>query len=134
MQSTTNETFEFFDKSKDGFISASELCEVMQSIGLKTTETKAAQMIKNHFPSNNTGKLNNEEYAILMSGNLKVRDTFNMIDANRDGMITFDELSRVLIALGTSEDLQTMFEDADANNDGFITFEEFKSLMTKIGM
>lgn len=61
---------------------------------------------------NKDGKISKQEFAYIM-----IKDAFDRIDKNNDGVITLDEY---LEAGGTVEG----FREIDANNDGVITLRE----------
>ena len=57
-----------------------------------------------------------------------VRELFNKIDANKDNVLTFDELSRGLRGLGlqiSNDQLKAIYPDIDANKDGEISIVEW---------
>ena len=67
--------------------------------------------------------LNLDEYlACFKRGN---EDTFAVIDANKDGKLSRDEL-RAHHEARKSERRRELFEQCDANKDGVLSFEEFE--------
>ncbi|KAK8713751.1 hypothetical protein V6N13_148961 [Hibiscus sabdariffa] len=65
-------------------------------------------------------------------------EAFNVFDQNKDGFITFEELSSVLLSLGLKqgralEDCQRMITKVDADGDGRVNFIEFKQMMRGVG-
>ena len=58
----------------------------------------------------------------------ELRKAFDVMDANKDGFVTKDELKNLLKGLGedvTDEVVDEMISIADANGDGKVEFEEF---------
>ena len=67
------------------------------------------------------GKLTEEQTAEL-------RKAFDVMDANKDGVVTKDELRTLLKGLGeevTDEVVDEMINIADENGDGKVQFDEF---------
>ena len=67
--------------------------------------------------------------------NLQVyQEAFELLDKNKDGEITLDELKNFFNGLGekmTDADLQDMINEADVEGNGSITFDGFMALMNK---
>ena len=58
----------------------------------------------------------------------ELKKAFDVMDANKDGVVTKDELKTLLKGLGeevTDEVVDEMIKIADENGDGKIQFEEF---------
>ena len=58
----------------------------------------------------------------------ELRKAFDVMDANKDGVVTKEELKNLLKGLGedvTDEVVDEMIAIADTNNDGKVQFEEF---------
>ena len=67
----------------------------------------------------------------------KIRQAFQIIDENADGMISPAELRKALgvglrqsVAITESEFI-SMLQDLDENDDGMISFDEFQSQILK---
>ena len=66
------------------------------------------------------------------SNMLVYREAFELIDKNKDGEITIDELKNFFNGLKesiTNADLQDMINEADIEGNGSITFDGFVSLL-----
>uniref|UniRef100_A0A0B6YU17 EF-hand domain-containing protein n=1 Tax=Arion vulgaris TaxID=1028688 RepID=A0A0B6YU17_9EUPU len=62
------------------------------------------------------------------------RELFDVIDRNRDGIITVGELEHTMRALGqkpTEEELKKMIDNADLDGNGKIDFQEFTVIMSR---
>ena len=58
----------------------------------------------------------------------ELKKAFDVMDANKDGVVTKDELKNLLKGLGedvTDEVVDEMIAIADENGDGKVQFEEF---------
>ena len=63
----------------------------------------------------------------------ELKKAFAVMDANKDGVVTKDELKTLLKGLGeevTDEVVDEMIKIADENGDGKIQFEEFVKAAT----
>lgn len=63
-----------------------------------------------------------------------MREAFDIYDRNKDGGISFVELTNVLYALGynaTHLEILDLMKQVDTNGDGKIDFNEFKLMMEK---
>eukprot|EP00262_Sarcandra_glabra_P001440 TRINITY_DN1153_c0_g1_i4.p1 TRINITY_DN1153_c0_g1~~TRINITY_DN1153_c0_g1_i4.p1 ORF type:complete len:159 (-),score=22.10 TRINITY_DN1153_c0_g1_i4:255-731(-) len=61
------------------------------------------------------------------------RPAFDVLDANRDGKISLDDLRTFYTglsgAIADEEEIDTMISVADSNKDGFVEFEEFETVL-----
>lgn len=68
-----------------------------------------------------------------------LKEAFDVFDSNGDGLITVEELSMVLSALGlapgatSAARCRDMIRQVDMDGDGMVSFEEFKGMMTREG-
>ena len=63
----------------------------------------------------------------------ELKKAFDVMDANKDGVVTKDELRTLLKGLGeevTDEVVDEMINIADENGDGKVQFEEFVNAAT----
>ncbi|KAL2814472.1 hypothetical protein BJX63DRAFT_199611 [Aspergillus granulosus] len=132
------EVFAVFDKDGTGDITATELGEVMRSLGQNPTDTELQDII-DELDVDRTGTIDFDEFLILMSRKVKdsdpeaeLREAFAVFDQDKSGTISADELRRVLRSIGddiSDADLDEMLKIADVNGDGSIDYEEFVRLM-----
>lgn len=62
------------------------------------------------------------------------RQAFDIIDQNKDGIITVDDLASIMRAIGqspTHNELQDMIREVDADGNENIDFTEFLALMSR---
>ena len=67
----------------------------------------------------------------------ELRKAFDVMDANKDGQVTKDELKQLLSGLGeevTDEVVNEMIQIADTDGDGKVNFEEFCKAATSGAM
>jgi Ca2+-binding EF-hand superfamily protein len=105
-----------------------------------------AHYVFNTFDPDHTGAITFTDFVIGLSvlarGSIqdKLRWTFSLYDINNDGVITKDELTRIIASIydlmGKSvepmieectsrEHVERVFQKLDLNNDGIITIDEF---------
>lgn len=133
------ETFKYFDKNGDGRISATELGQVLRSVGIASTHEELDVMIR-EVDGDNDGFIDLAEFIRLNKVTQDAIDdeqktmaaAFEVFDIDKDGFISAAELHRVLSDLGevlTEEDCLTMICNVDRNGDQRVDFSEFKYLM-----
>ena len=67
----------------------------------------------------------------------ELRKAFDVMDENKDGQVTKDELKKLLSGLGeevTDEIVDEMINIADADGDGKVNFDEFCKAATSGAM
>ncbi|KAL4869489.1 hypothetical protein BDV12DRAFT_167821 [Aspergillus spectabilis] len=134
------EVFTVFDKDGTGDITATELGEVMRSLGQNPTDTELQDII-DELDVDRTGTIDFDEFLIMMSRKVKdsdpeaeLREAFAVFDKDKSGSISADELRQVLRSIGddvSDNDVDEMLRLADVNGDGSIDYEEFVKLMSQ---
>jgi Ca2+-binding EF-hand superfamily protein len=135
--------FRRFDTNHDGAISFEELKAGLQSSGILFTE----QEVETCFAVADRdcdGEVSLSEFVHMLSAShgsegpverffdYCIGVAFNAIDANRDGAISFQELSSSLRAAGFSDqDIQTIFALADHDRDGEVSPKELIKALRK---
>jgi Ca2+-binding EF-hand superfamily protein len=69
-----------------------------------------------------------------MADTSKYAASFDMVDGDKDGLISADELKRMMEVLGTEvtdDQAATMVRQVDSDADGRITLEEFAAFMSR---
>ncbi|XP_021363809.1 calmodulin-like [Mizuhopecten yessoensis] len=70
----------------------------------------------------------------VLSLDLQIEDTFELIDTDRDGRISKQEMVKAASLLGlnpTAEDADVMIKMADSDGDGYINRTEYTSMMSQ---
>ncbi len=128
------EAFKEFDADNSGVISASELGEVMRSLGQNPNQRELHEMIREVDVDKNGG-IDFEEFKTLLiaqQGNRKSRLklAFSVFDEDGNGRITAQELHGVMSQFGlTNKELDEIVQEVDVDGDASIDFEEFCKLM-----
>ena len=133
------DTFEMFDKDKDGTIMAKELANVMETLtGEKPSLDEINSMIK-EVDLNSDGKIELEEFITLMMKNSpdtqqeeEVINAFRVFDKEGNGLIQTDKLKHIMMTIGdkmTEDEADEMIHEADIDGDGTINYEEFVRMM-----
>lgn len=124
------------DHDQSGALETGEVVKLLNSYGYKgdQAEKGAASLIQD-VDLDNDGVINESEFrAVAVRGQLstneaKVRETFDALDANKDGSLTVEEVSNYLKSHAAGSEIEQMFKEADENHDGKITYQEFLKAM-----
>ncbi|UJR37814.1 hypothetical protein I4U23_030504 [Adineta vaga] len=129
------DTFQLFDKNKDGCISANELRCACQKLQLTINEAKMRDLFCNR------DSIKFDEFRQIMqefgrhAPDAYLHETFRAFDHNADGFITAKEIKKTMKNLGeplTDKQARDMLKTADANGDGKLSLEEFRTLFNYI--
>ncbi|OIT32622.1 PREDICTED: calmodulin-like protein 3 [Nicotiana attenuata] len=149
--------FATFDKNNDGYITKQELKQSLKNIGIYMEDIDIVEMVEK-VDSNKDGLIDLDEFYELCHSFLGIegiigsqensgeeeanrerdlKDAFDVFDYDKDGLISEEELSKVLSSLGLNqgkklEDCKEMIRKIDVDGDGMVNFDEFKKMM-KIG-
>ncbi|KIV93842.1 hypothetical protein PV10_05027 [Exophiala mesophila] len=133
------DVFALFDKDGSGTITASELGEIMRSLGQNPSDSELQDMI-NEVDADSSGSIDFDEFMKMMSTTVKPTDfahetraAFNVFDKDGSGTISADELRQVMKSLGenlTDEEIDEMIREADKDRNGTIDYEEFVQLLS----
>lgn len=128
--------FTVFDKNGDGYISASELNDLLHSIGKAPTERALKAMIKK-VDKDGDGYINFSEFLTLMArrkGTVsEFVGAFKVFDKDNSGKISANEFREVFNSMGRSmsdEDIEILINEADLNGDGVRYFHFIHRLDT----
>lgn len=135
--------FRRFDTNHDGAISFEELKTGLRSSGILFTD----QEVETCFAvadKDCDGEVSLSEFVHMLSTshgtegtiekffNFCIQVAFNVIDVNRDGAISFPELSSSLRTAGfPDQDIQTIFALADHDRDGEVSLNELIKALRK---
>jgi calcium-binding protein CML len=132
--------FRRFDVNGDGKISSSELGSILGNLGHPATEEELDKMIK-EVDADGDGHIDLQEFVELNTKDVdsdealeNLKDAFSVYDIDGNGLISAEELHKVLKSLNDDCSLaecRKMISGVDRNGDGMINFEEFKVMMMK---
>ncbi|XWS37583.1 hypothetical protein CRYUN_Cryun19dG0057200 [Craigia yunnanensis] len=130
--------FNQFDANKDGKISVTELGDVMKALGSTYTEEELKRVMED-IDTDKDGFVNQYEFSSLcrsssdaITAASELRDAFDLYDQDKNGLISTNELHRVLNRLGMKcsvDDCVRMIKSVDSDGDGNVNFEEFEKMM-----
>jgi len=135
--------FRRFDTNKDGAISFQEMANGLKTCGISFTEQEV-EICFAVADKDGDNEVSLSEFVGLLSStpassesamskflNYCVQQAFNIIDTDRDGAISFTELSISLRAAGFSDqEIQTVFALADHDRDGEVSLLELQSSLS----
>ncbi|KAI8020689.1 putative calcium-binding protein CML25 [Camellia lanceoleosa] len=130
--------FQFLDSNGDGKLSPLELSQVLLSLGHvdKSTAAKEAKKMVLEMDRDGDGLVDIEEFMTVVSIDEEdddLMDAFAMFDCDKNGLISVEELQRVLRSLVCDscsiEECREMIKGVDRDGDGFVDFDEFRSMM-----
>ncbi|EOA29520.1 hypothetical protein CARUB_v10014618mg [Capsella rubella] len=133
------QAFKLIDRDNDGAVSRHDLESLLSRLGPDPlTEDEISVMIQ-EVDCDGDGAIRLEELASrLVSSDpsrdsAELKETFEFFDADRDGLISAEELLRVFSTIGddrcTLDDCKRMIADVDEDGDGFVCFTEFSRMM-----
>merc|ERR1719333_1396806 len=133
-----------WDANRDGSISLNELKAGLSGSGIMFTDQEAETCFA-VADTNGDNEVSMEEFVNLLSSSPSsssgpvrkffeycVEQAFNNIDANRDGAISYQELSNSLRKSGFSDqEIHTIFSLADHDGDGEVSLHELIRSLSK---
>ncbi|XP_060172041.1 calmodulin-like protein 3 [Lycium barbarum] len=149
--------FATFDKNSDGYITKQELKQSLKNIGIYMEDQDIVEMV-DKVDSNKDGLIDLDEFYELCHTFLGIeevvsegvnqeeeenrerdlKDAFDVFDYDKDGLISEEELSKVLSSLGLNQgrkldECKEMIRKVDVDGDGMVNFDEFKKMMRANG-
>ncbi|KAG2714836.1 hypothetical protein I3843_03G049700 [Carya illinoinensis] len=130
--------FNYFDDNGDGKISASELQQCVEAIGIGELSLEEAEAVVELLDSDGDSMVGLEDFVRFVEGGEEkekvndLREAFKMYEMDGCGGITPKSLKRMLSRLGESktiDECRMMIHRFDLNGDGVINFDEFRSMM-----
>ncbi|EGD74541.1 calmodulin 1 [Salpingoeca rosetta] len=130
------ELFEFFDADKNGSIEASELADVIRSIGQSPTEDTVRQLIR-EVDRDGDGKIQFNEFLEIMTRKIDLRaeqhdtvddvlNSFRIFDKDLTGFVKTSDLEKVLTQRGeklSKKEVKNMLALCDVTVDGYVHYE-----------
>eukprot|EP01102_Stenamoeba_stenopodia_P007012 TRINITY_DN1958_c0_g1_i1.p1 TRINITY_DN1958_c0_g1~~TRINITY_DN1958_c0_g1_i1.p1 ORF type:complete len:143 (+),score=42.53 TRINITY_DN1958_c0_g1_i1:88-516(+) len=127
------EVFAYFDRDKDGKLSAKEFGDAVRSLGLAPTEADLEKLTAG-------GNLNYDALVkVATSGqfeplqSFEIRDKLKVFDTNGTGIIPLAEFQNAMTILGeklTPEEFAKLTKDAGATASG-LNIQQFLEFMSK---
>lgn len=125
--------FQATDKDKSGMIDYTEFCEILQ-----VDPSPQGEKVFQLFDYDKSGQIDVREFMIALANftgagkDDKLKFSFMIFDEDGNGLITKDELTRILKANHmasndgeVSRKADTIMTQADKDGDGVVTFDEF---------
>lgn len=135
------ETFSFFDKDGDGFVTAKEIGNMMRYLKLTPSESDIYELV-NDLVSKGNEKLNEAEFLQVLAPRMKrdlsqdgIREAFKIFNRDNEGYISAAELRHCLTNYGeklTNDEINDMIREADLSGDGRVDLEKFIELMSSV--
>lgn len=133
------DTFQALDLDKDGTLSIQELVEGYKKLDVDMNAIDLENLIKK-IDSNRSGEINYSEFIVAatdrktMLVEKRMKNCFDMIDADRNGKISINELKNVFSGKRKINEhvWKNLIEMADLNGDGEIEYHEFKELLCQM--
>lgn len=127
-------------------LSSEDLKTAIRSLGFEPRADEISKLMKRF--SNKSGKVNRENFHKIMafkigtgnndeSTNDEISKVFNLLDLDKTGMITFENLKSISKELNeeiTDEELNEMIVEADLDGDFQINKQEFYHIMKKTSL
>ena len=142
--STVQNTFEAFDKDKDGLVTLDEIRIHLLEVG-KGASANELKHLFDKADNNSDGKIDINEFKELeelLRGkesphniNPDLVKVFEQFDTDHDGLISKEEVRSTLRAIGkeiSDPDLDSCFNESDSNKDGKIDITEFSNFIAKL--
>lgn len=133
------QAFKDLDKDHDGQISRSELIEAYKKVtNSPLVDTQVEEILKK-LDFNKTSAIDFSEFLVAninynqMMNQERLRQIFSLIDKDKSGFITAQELKEFLNLQGREHEqfVNQMIAEVDKNKDGKISFDEFDSMMNE---
>ncbi|SOV81309.1 calcium-dependent protein kinase 5 [Plasmodium sp. gorilla clade G3] len=134
-------TFEAFDNNGDGVLTISEIFQCLK-VNDNELDTELFFLLK-QLDTDGNGLIDYTEFLAacldhsIFQQDVICRNAFNVFDLDGDGVITKDELFKILsfsaVQVSFSKEIiENLIKEVDANNDGFIDYDEFYKMMTGV--
>jgi len=129
------ECFAYYDRDRDGKLSAKEFGDAIRSLGLAPSEAELEKITSG-------GTLNFDYLTKVMGGgqyealqSFEIRDKFKVFDSNNNGIVPLAEFQSAMTILGeklSPEEFAKILKDAGAGaNASGVNIQQFIDNMTK---
>jgi uncharacterized protein (DUF924 family)/Ca2+-binding EF-hand superfamily protein len=134
------EIFKIFDKSGDGFLETGELAAVLASTGHRYSDEQIQEAVDHVTGRKGSAGLTFLQFANLLRINLnssfeaRIRQRFNMFDADQSGEVTLEEFTACVQGLDgliTTAEAAAMFNKCDHGGKGSVSFQDFMGVMKR---
>ncbi|VBB29083.1 unnamed protein product, partial [Acanthocheilonema viteae] len=128
--------FNTFDKENKGFIRATQIGQILRTMGQAFEERDLKKLIK-EFDTDGSGEIEFEEFAAMVATFVvedekagieeELREAFRLYDKEGNGYIAVSDLRDILRALDENisvEELDEMIADIDTDGSGTVDFDE----------
>eukprot|EP00112_Aurelia_sp_Birch-Aquarium-sp1_P018447 Seg4401.1 transcript_id=Seg4401.1/GoldUCD/mRNA.D3Y31 product=Calmodulin protein_id=Seg4401.1/GoldUCD/D3Y31 len=132
--------FAIFDQDNDGQIAASELRNIIGSLGQSTTEAEIMDMVDS-IDSDGNGLIEFPEFLAMVNGKLsksrqreQLQKIFKIFDTDGSNEINAENLKRMFSIFGQDfkeKEIANMFAEADYDQDGKVGLEDFLKMMNE---
>ncbi|KAL4459932.1 hypothetical protein ABPG74_003458 [Tetrahymena malaccensis] len=134
------ETFELYDKNKDGYIDERDLSIVLNDLGQESDPIKVKKIME-IADLDKDGQINLDEFIRHMQTTLimeyeeeqeNIVDLFKIFKQNENGHINVEDLRLCVTQMGedlSEEEFNDLVREFDSDKDGYISFEEFCRMM-----
>jgi len=132
------EAFTMFDKDGGGSIDASELKDLMLSVGQNCSDKELRDMVE-AADADGTGDIDFLEFAVLMAHKMtdetkddSLKKAFQVFDSSGDGFIDSNEMRKIMFNLGENlqqGDVEAVIREVDVDGDGQIDYKEFAKIL-----
>uniref|UniRef100_A0A1I7VLU0 Troponin C n=1 Tax=Loa loa TaxID=7209 RepID=A0A1I7VLU0_LOALO len=127
--------FNMFDKDNKGFIKATQIGQILRTMGQAFEERDLKQLIK-EFDTDGSGEIEFEEFAAMVASFVvedenasleeELREAFRLYDKEGNGYIAVSDLRDILRALDenvSEEELDEMIADIDTDGSGTVDLD-----------
>jgi|UniRef100_A0A914Q6S0 calmodulin len=132
-----------FDKEQKGYIRATQVGQILRTMGQAFEERDLKQLIKD-FDSDGSGEIEFEEFAAMVAQFVvssennegleeELREAFRLYDKEGNGYIAVSDLREILRALDDNindDELDEMIAEIDTDGSGTVDFDEFMEMMS----
>jgi Ca2+-binding EF-hand superfamily protein len=131
--------FSHFDRNNDGSITLEELKLAIDNLGYTDMTDRDTRKMMQEMDIDGNGEVDFAEFLALMAKRFmksdneeEIIEAFKVFDVDKNGEISAEELTNVLMSLGeklTREECDEIMKIADTDGDHSINYREFVKLL-----